>query len=75
MIVFIPGLFIADVVLRMKNQSHYVKNDTGFHRPPNKRYEVDVQDKPEKAGTFQNVRPGYPDIKCILSTAALQLTT
>jgi len=70
-ITLIPGIFVVDLVLRMKNQSHYVETDKGFHRPPNQKYEIETSDKPEKAGTFQKIRQGYPDMKCILSTDSM----
>ncbi len=70
-IIFIPGLFIVDVVLRLKNQTHYVETDKGFHRPPNQKHELTVVDKPEKAGRFQKVRPGYPAMKCTLTVDSM----
>ena len=70
-ITLLVGLFVVDLILRMKNPSHYVETDKGFHRPPNQKYEIETSDKPEKAGTFQKIRPGYPDMKCTLRTDSI----
>ncbi len=67
-ITLIPGVFIVDIVLRIKNKSHYVETDNGFHRPTNQKYTLKIKDQPEKAGVYQQIRPGYPDMECSLST-------
>lgn len=71
LMILLPGLFIQDLAMRYINQSHYVETDKGFHRPSNQQYEIQISDKPELAGIFQKIRPGYPDMNCKLSTDSM----
>jgi len=61
---------VADLVLRRVLQPRYEITDQIYRRPPNQKFRLIINDRPEATMAPATMRPGYPPFACTLSTDA-----